>query len=71
MVQDERGRAIDVNKAEHILKANPDAKTLAFVHAETSTGAISVAKTLAELARQHDCLTIVDSITSLAGFCQG
>lgn len=63
MVQDERGRAVDVNKAEQTLKANPDAKILAFVHAETSTGAISDAKTLAELARQHDCLTIVDTVS--------
>ena len=67
MVQDEWGRAVDVNKAEAALKANPDAKILAFVHAETSTGAISDAKTLAELARQYDCLTIVDTVTSLAG----
>jgi alanine-glyoxylate transaminase/serine-glyoxylate transaminase/serine-pyruvate transaminase len=67
MVQDDWGRAVDVNKAEEALKANPDAKLLAFVHAETSTGAISDAKTLAELARQHDCLTIVDTVTSLAG----
>ena len=67
MVQDDWGRAVDVNKAEEALKANPDAKILAFVHAETSTGAISDAKALAELARQHDCLTIVDTVTSLAG----
>jgi alanine-glyoxylate transaminase/serine-glyoxylate transaminase/serine-pyruvate transaminase len=67
MVQDDWGRAVDVNKAEEALKANPDAKILAFVHAETSTGAISDARTLAELARQHDCLTIVDTVTSLAG----
>jgi alanine-glyoxylate transaminase/serine-glyoxylate transaminase/serine-pyruvate transaminase len=33
MVQDERGRAVDVNKAEQTLKANPDAKIIAFVHA--------------------------------------
>ena len=67
MVQDDWGRAVDVNKAEEALKANPDAKILAFVHAETSTGAISDAKTLAELARQHDCLIIADTVTSLAG----
>ncbi len=67
MVQDEWGRAVDVNKVEEALKANPDAKVLAYVHAETSTGAISDAKTLAELARRHDCLTIVDTVTSLAG----
>jgi len=67
MVQDEWGRAVDINKVEEALKANPDARILAFVHAETSTGAISDARTLADIARQHDCLTIVDTVTSLAG----
>ena len=67
MVEDEWGVAVDPEKAEAALKANPDAKILAFVHAETSTGAISDAKTLAELAHQHDCLVIADTVTSLAG----
>jgi alanine-glyoxylate transaminase/serine-glyoxylate transaminase/serine-pyruvate transaminase len=40
---------------------------VAFVHAETSTGAQSDAKTLVELAHKHGCLTIVDTVTSLTG----
>ncbi len=67
MVEDPWGRAVDPNKLEDALKANPDAKLVAFVHAETSTGAQSDAKTLAEIARRHDCLTIVDAVTSLGG----
>jgi alanine-glyoxylate transaminase/serine-glyoxylate transaminase/serine-pyruvate transaminase len=67
MVEDEWGVAVDPDKVEQTLKANPDAKILAFVHAETSTGAISDAKTLTEIAHQHDCLVIVDTVTSLAG----
>jgi alanine-glyoxylate transaminase/serine-glyoxylate transaminase/serine-pyruvate transaminase len=67
MVEDTWGVAVDPAKVEDALKANPDAKILAFVHAETSTGAISDAKTLAELAHQHDCLVIADTVTSLAG----
>ena len=67
MVEDPWGRAVDPGKVEDALKANPDAKILAFVHAETSTGAISDAATLAGLARKHDCLTIVDTVTSLGG----
>jgi len=67
MVEDEWGMAVDPDKAEAALQANPDAKILAFVHAETSTGAISDAQRLAEIARGHDCLTIVDTVTSLAG----
>jgi len=67
MVEDEWGKAVDANKVDETLKANPDARVLAFVHAETSTGAISDAGTLAELARQYDCLTIADTVTSLGG----
>ena len=67
MVEDEWGKPVDPNKLEETLKSFPDAKIVAFVHAETSTGARSDAKTLCEIARQHDCLTIVDAVTSLAG----
>ncbi len=67
MVQDEWGRAVDPQKLEDALKANRDAKIVAFVHAETSTGAVSDAKTLAEIAHKHGCLVIADAVTSLAG----
>ncbi|TAN84072.1 MAG: alanine--glyoxylate aminotransferase family protein [Gallionella sp.] len=67
MVQDEWGRAIDPQKLEDALKANPDTKVVAFVHAETSTGAQSDAKTLVGVAHQYSCLTIVDTVTSLGG----
>ncbi len=67
MVEDEWGKAVDCDKVEAALKANPDAKILAFVHAETSTGAQSDAKALCALAQKYDCLTIVDAVTSLGG----
>jgi alanine-glyoxylate transaminase/serine-glyoxylate transaminase/serine-pyruvate transaminase len=67
MVQDTWGQAVDPQKVEEALIANPDAKVLAFVHAETSTGAQSDAKALVGLAHRHDCLAIVDAVTSLAG----
>ena len=67
MVQGEWGRAIDPQQLEEALKANGDAKIVAFVHAETSTGAISDAKTLTEIAHRHGCLVIADAVTSLGG----
>lgn len=67
MIEDDWGTPVDVTKVEEALKANPDAKVLAFVHAETSTGVRSDAATLCRLAQEHDCLTIVDTVTSLAG----
>jgi len=67
VVEDSWGDAVSVDKVEQALKDNPEAKIVAFVHAETSTGAGSDAKKLCALAHQHDCLTIVDAVTSLAG----
>lgn len=67
LVEDDWGRPVDPQKLEDALKAHPDAKIVAFVHAETSTGVESDTKTLCEIARQHDCLTIVDAVTSLGG----
>ena len=67
MVEDDWGVAVDPQKVLEALKANPDARILAFVHAETSTGAISDAEALTALAHQYDCLVIVDAVTSLAG----
>jgi len=67
MVEDAWGTPVDPNKLEEALKAHPDAAIVAFVHAETSTGAQSDAKTLCQLAHDHDCLTIVDTVTSLGG----
>ncbi|MDH5614901.1 MAG: aminotransferase class V-fold PLP-dependent enzyme, partial [Gammaproteobacteria bacterium] len=67
MVEDEWGKVVDPAKLEAALKANPDASVVAFVHAETSTGAQSDAKTLVEIAHKYDCLAIVDAVTSLGG----
>ncbi|BDA58923.1 MULTISPECIES: pyridoxal-phosphate-dependent aminotransferase family protein [Shewanella] len=67
VVDNEWGTPVDPAAVEAALKANPDAKFLAFVHAETSTGALSDAKTLCALAKQYGCLSIVDAVTSLGG----
>lgn len=67
VVEDKWGEPVDPQKVEDTLKQNPDAKILAFAHAETSTGVLSDAKTLCEIARRHNCLTIVDTVTSLGG----
>lgn len=67
VVEDEWGKPVTVAKVEQAFKDNPDAKVLAFVHAETSTGAQSDAKSLAALAQNHGALTIMDCVTSLGG----
>jgi alanine-glyoxylate transaminase/serine-glyoxylate transaminase/serine-pyruvate transaminase len=67
VVDSPRGRAVEPQLLEDALIANPQANFVAFVHAETSTGAVSDAKTLCEIAKRHQCLTIVDAVTSLGG----
>jgi alanine-glyoxylate transaminase / serine-glyoxylate transaminase / serine-pyruvate transaminase len=61
------GRAVDLEAVRKTLMQNRDAKVLAFVHAETSTGALSDAKALGTLAIEFGCLSLVDAVTSLAG----
>lgn len=67
LVEDSWGEAIDINKVADALKAHDDCKIVAMVHAETSTGAQSDIAALVKLAHEHDCLTIVDTVTSLGG----
>lgn len=67
VVEDAWGRPVDPEKVSDALKAHPEARVLAFVHAETSTGARSDAESLCALAREHDCLVIMDAVTSLGG----
>ncbi len=66
-VDDDWGMAPDPQKVEEALRAHPEARVLAFVHAETSTGARADAASLCRLAHEHDCLSIVDTVTSLGG----
>ncbi len=65
--EDAWGTSVSLDKVEAALKAHTDVKILAFVHAETSTGVCSDGAALAKLAQEHDCLTIMDCVTSLAG----
>ncbi|MDP3490468.1 MAG: alanine--glyoxylate aminotransferase family protein [Phenylobacterium sp.] len=65
-VEDEWGTPVSLAKVEAALSGR-QAKVLAFVHAETSTGVRSDAASLCALARKHGALSIVDCVTSLGG----
>jgi len=67
IVEDDWGAPVSPEKVETALKENPAAKIVAFVHAETSTGALSDAKSICRIAKDHGALTVVDAVTSLAG----
>lgn len=66
-VEEEWGKPVDPIKVEAAFAANPQAKLLAFVHAETSTGVESDAAKLCAVAKKHGALSIVDTVTSLGG----
>ena len=67
LVEDDWGQAVDPEKLETALKTHNDVKIVAFVHAETSTGVLSDAKVICDIAKSYGCLTIVDAVTSLGG----
>jgi alanine-glyoxylate transaminase/serine-glyoxylate transaminase/serine-pyruvate transaminase len=65
-VEHDWGQPVDPEKVESALWARR-AKLLAFVHAETSTGALTDPAPLCKLAQEHGALTVVDCVTSLGG----
>src|SRR5512138_4009311 len=67
LVEDKWGEPVDPQKVEDALKKNKDVSVVAFVHAETSTGCQSDAKTLTQIAHKHGALVIMDAVTSLGG----
>jgi alanine-glyoxylate transaminase/serine-glyoxylate transaminase/serine-pyruvate transaminase len=67
IVDDAWGKPVNLAKVEDAFKAHPNARVLAFVHAETSTGAQSDAAGLAQIAKKYGALTILDCVTSLGG----
>lgn len=67
VIESEWGKSVDPEKLEKTLKKNSDINLVTFVHAETSTGALSDIKILAEISHKYDCLVIADTVTSLGG----
>ncbi len=66
-VEFEWGTTVDPAKIDEALQSHPDARLLAFVHAETSTGVATDAAAISAIARKHGCLTLMDAVTSVAG----
>lgn len=67
MVSDDWGSAVDLDKLQSTIKKHQDAKLVAFVHAETSTGVESDAKAICAMANAHGMLSIMDTVTGLGG----
>lgn len=65
MVDSPWGEPADLNALEDALNANPGARMVGLVHAETSTGALTPIQDAIALAHRHGALVVVDAVTSL------
>src|SRR5699024_9028884 len=61
------GDVFQPEQIEQALKENSEAKFVALVHAETSTGALQPLEDIAKIVHAHDALLIADAVTSIAG----
>ena len=65
-VKSEWGRTIKKEDVEEALEKS-NAKAVAIVHAETSTGVLQPLREIARTAQEHDAFMLVDAVTSLGG----
>lgn len=68
-VEADWGRIVEPERLLAALKNHPEAKILALVHAETSTGVGQSLEEMGQAIARTDTLFLVDTVTSLAG-CQ-
>jgi alanine-glyoxylate transaminase/serine-glyoxylate transaminase/serine-pyruvate transaminase len=61
------GRSFSPERVVEFLKKHRDAKLLAIVHAETSTGVLQPLREIGEFMKEGDTLLVVDCVTSLGG----
>lgn len=61
------GTAINPADIDAALTEHPDAKLLAIVHAETSTGVLQPMDEVAALSKKHNVMLLLDAVTSMAG----
>jgi aspartate aminotransferase-like enzyme len=62
----EWGKTFDVGAVEKVVSES-SAKAITLTHNETSTGVVHDAEAIGKVAKEHDCLFILDAITSLGG----
>jgi alanine-glyoxylate transaminase / serine-glyoxylate transaminase / serine-pyruvate transaminase len=66
-LQEPWGQPVRTERVASALRANPDARFVALVHAETSTGVLQPLEEVGTLLRDTDTLFVVDSVTGLGG----
>lgn len=66
-VDTEWGKVTEPDQIKKALEACPNAKLVAIVHAETSTGALQPLKEISDLVHDAGALFVVDAVTSFCG----
>ena len=66
-IEEPWGEVIKVSQVKRALKACPNPKLFAIVHAETSTGALQPLERISELVHEANSLLVVDAVTSYCG----
>jgi alanine-glyoxylate transaminase / serine-glyoxylate transaminase / serine-pyruvate transaminase len=66
-IEEPWGRIIPTERVAEAVAAHPDARFVALVHAETSTGAHQPLEEVGALLRDTDTLFLVDTVTGLGG----
>jgi len=66
-IKSSNSQDLDLGQVETILKNEPNVAVLAFVHHETTTGLLNPLEKTVKLAKKHNCVVIVDAISSFAG----
>lgn len=66
-IEEPWGRIIPAERVAEALAEHPQAKAVAIVHAETSTGAHQPLEEIGQLVAETPTLLVVDAVTSLAG----
>ncbi len=61
------GEKLPLDKAAQVLAENPDIAAVGAVHHETSIGVLNPVGQVAALAHKHGAISIVDTVSSLAG----
>ena len=61
------GGVVDPEQVSEALRAHPNAKVVAIVQNETSTGLINPIRHVAQVCLEHDALLMVDGVSSVGG----
>lgn len=66
-VEAEWGQPVDADAMAAAIRANPTARVVGFVHAETSTGVLTDPAPICRAAMEAGMLSVVDTVTGLVG----